>query len=361
MLLLAFLLLAVPAEAQVEAPTTESLVRRADAVAEAQVVVRGGREGGRPLRFPVLEILDVLEGEPPDEVPLVLTDSFEPPVGEPAVWFLARGSRGWVPLGPAPFRPLEEADRVRALLTVRRDPRRYLEAEPRLLGAALDLLQPRPEDRIRLVGLLGHGEAPIRLRAAAALGRLDRNAALRWLFARWPVDDPARFLEVRAVVASLLHLEIPVPLDNPADRRRAVELYRLAWELSSQDRGRALQRLPVLRKAVAVEEGPWALEALALYPPEVALPGLADALRNPDEAVLGRALALLREDLRRPEPALRKALAGPAGSLLRNRLQALGRRTWSEPAVGRMVAADARDLLGRVRDLAGQDPSSAVP
>lgn len=365
LVLLALLVLARPAPVRAEAVSTESLVRRADAVVEARVVVRERREAGKAVRYPALEVLDVLDGEPPDEIPLVLSDAFEPEPGEEALWFLARGPRGWVPLGVDPFRPLPQGDWIRALLEVRQDPRRVVggasQADPLRLKAALALLQPRTGDRLALVGLLGHAEWPVRLAAARALGRLDRDAALRWLFPRWSAEDPARFQEVRTAVEGLLRRQVPVPVEQVPERRRAVELYRVAWELEGPDRARALARLPELRRAVAVEAGPWALETLALYPRDLALPGLADALRNPDESGVGRALALLREALSQRDPAVLRVAAGSTGSLLRNRLQALARRTWSDPEVGRQVASEARELLERLRDLAGQDPAAGSP
>lgn len=335
-----------PAEAQ---QSVESLVRRAAAVAEAQVVVRTGQDGHR---YPALEVLEVLDGEPPGEIPLVLSETFEPPVEEPALWFLARGARGWVPLGTEPYRSLRERDRVQALLDVRQDPRKALDSgESRLVKAGLALLQPREEDRLCLVGLMSHAEWQVRLGAAEALGRLDRAAAMAWLLKNWPTDEARRFAETRAVVAGLLRRDVPVPITSAADRVKAVELYRIAWELSSADRTRALARLPDLRRRAAAETGPWVVEALALYPADAAVEGLAEALRSPDESVVGRALELLRQALRKPDDALRRALAGPTGTLLRTRLAALPKRSWSDASVARVVATEARDLLARLKSL----------
>lgn len=361
-ILLILVLAALPASAQAER-SLESMVQKADAVAEAQVEVRQGRDQGAVYRYPVLVVLDALEGEPPDEVPLVVSETFEPPVGEPAIWFLARGPRGWVPLGPQPFRPLEEEAWIRALLAARPNPRQHLqEAGGLRLRAALALLRPREEDRLRLVGLLEHAEWPVRLAAAEALGRLDPAAAMAWLLKSWPVEDPYRYFEVQNVVARLLKRDLRLPLDSASDRRRAVEVHRLAWDLRGPDRSRAEARLPELKTRAATEPGPWVVESLALFPADRALEGLAESLRNTDEGVVGRALELLRRALQKPDAATRKALAGPPGDLVRARLQGLARRSWSDPAVGRAVAAESRDLLGRLRSLQnGKDPSSSSP
>lgn len=338
------------ASAQPEPRSLESLVRRATAVAEAQVIILTGRDGQR---YPALEILDVLEGEPPDELPLIVTEAFEPPVEVPALWFLSRGSKGWAPVGPEPYLPLTERARVQAMLEVRKDPRKALDSgDSRLQKAALALLQPREADRLCLVGLLSHAEWGVRLGAAEALGRLDRAAAMTWLLKNWPTDDPRRFAETRMVVSGLVRRDVSVPVDTLADRGRTVELYRLAWELASSDRPRALARLPEFRRRVATEPGPWALEALALYPTDVALEGLAEALRNPGEAVVGRALELLRQGLQKPDDALRRVVAGAPGQLLRSRLQSLPKRTWSDATVARVVIAESKALLARLKALA---------
>lgn len=347
---LGFVLSTAPALAQPEPRSLESMVRRASAVAEAQVIVLTGKEGQR---YPALEILDVLEGEPPDNLPLIVSETFEPPVEEPAVWFLVRGAKGWTPLGPEPYRPMAERAWIRALLDVRRDPRKALESgETRLVKAGLALLQPQEADRLRLVGLLSHAEWPVRLGAAEALGRLDRAAAMAWLLKNWPTEDPLRFQETRTVVSGLVRRDVAVPVDGAADRARAVELYRIAWELSGPDRTRALSRLPDLRRRAPSEPGPWVVEALALFPADAALEGLAEALRNPDEANVGRALELVRQALRKPDDGLRRNLAGAPGTLLRTRLQALPKRAWSQEAVARTVLAEARALLARLKALA---------
>jgi len=340
----------------------ESLVRRAHAVVEAQVVVREASHEGRTLRFAALEVLQVLSGSPPREIPLQLSASFEPPLHEPAVWFLVRGTRGWVPLGRDPSRDLQDADWIRTLLEVRREPRASLSgSNPTRLRAALVMLTPVPQDRARLEELLNHPSFELRLQAAVTLGRLDREAALDWLFERWSLADTGRFIQVRRAVEALLGLQVTLPVHTPLQRRRAVEVYRLAADLSGRHRDRALERLPGLSRAAATGSGAWALEALALYPPELALPGLAEALGNPDEAVVGRALALLEEALAHPGPGLRRVAASATGNTARARLAALSRRSFSTPEVEGTVRSQAGELMARLRVLATRPSSADAP
>lgn len=340
----------------------ESLIRRAHAVVEAQVVLRESPREGHTLRFPALEVLKVLAGTPPSEIPLQLSASFEPPLREPAIWFLVQGQRGWVPLGHQPFRDLQEADWIQVLLEVQRAPRAHLAGgDPKRMRAALVMLRPGPQDRARLEELLGHPSFELRLQAAVTLGRMDREAALDWLFEHWSLEDPRRFAQVRRGIEQVLGRQLALPVHTQLQRRQAVEVYRLAADLTGLHRARALERLPGLNQAVAGRSGSWALEALALYPPELALPGLAEALRNPDEAVVGRALALLDAALESPGPELRRAAAAPAGTLVRTRLAALAGRTWSTPEVGRVVLGEARRLKARLASLANRPGSAHSP
>jgi hypothetical protein len=361
-ILLGLVLFFWPAGAWADEVPLESLVRRAHAVVEAQVVVREASHEGRTLRFPALEVLQVLLGNPPREIPLQLSASFEPPLHEPAVWFLVRGSRGWVPLGHDPSRELRDSDWIRTLLEVRAEPRAHLASQnPTRVRAALVLLTPGPQDRARLQELLLHPTFDLRLQAAVTWGRLDREAALDWLFESWTLGDAMRFAQVRRAVETLLGRRVALPVHTAWQRQRAVEVYRLAADLTGVHRARALQRLPGLSRAAATGSGAWAVEALALYPPELALPGLAEALGNPEEAVVGRALALLEEALAHPGPALRRAAASAAGSTARARLAGLSRRTFSSPEVGEMVRLQAGELMARLRVLGARPPSADAP
>jgi len=304
----------------------------------------------------------VLSGNPPREIPLQLSASFEPPLHQPAVWFLVRGTRGWVPLSQDPARDIEDSDWIRTLLEVRREPRAHLASKnPTRVRAALVLLTPGPQDRARLQELLGHPAFDLRLQAAVTWGRLDREAALDWLFERWTLADAGRFAQVRRAVETLLGRRVALPVHTALQRRRAVEVYRLAADLSGVHRARALERLSALTRAAATDSGAWALEALALYPPELALPGIAEALGNPEEAVVGRALALLEEALANPGPGLRRAAASAAGSAMRARLAGLNRRAFSTPEVEEMVRSQAAKLMARLRVLATRPPSADTP
>jgi len=223
------------------------------------------------------------------------------------------------------------------------------------------MLTPVPQDRARLEELLNHPSFELRLQAAVTLGRLDREAALDWLFERWSLADTGRFIQVRRAVEALLGLQVTLPVHTPLQRRRAVEVYSLAADLSGRHRDRALERLPGLSRAAATVSGAWALEALALYPPELALPGLAEALGNPDEAVVGRALALLEEALAHPGPGLRRVAASATGNTARARLAALSRRSFSTPEVEGTVRSQAGELMARLRVLATRPSSADAP
>lgn len=348
---LAVLLLGLVAAAAPPATPLEDLVAEADLIVWARVAaVERSQSEALPDRL-TLEVAETLLGNP---VPRLSTGFFSeawdiatPAAGQSYLFFLRKAELGWFGVRPDAFRPAPQKEIAAQLVKVRKTPRSFLGGEQtRLLLAGLRYLKPQAGDQDRLLTLLNYPEGEVQVRAARALAPLEPKAALEWLFANWPAADNKRFLRFHQVVSEVLGKSLYAAIDTTEDRQRAIDLYRLAWWLSTpENRDKAIKMLPSIAAEAAGEDPGWAIEALSLYAPDLALEPLTQALTKADEEWTGRILALLEPILARPNAAVRRQLEGATGDRLRQALTAVSRRKYVAASLRAFLPAEARRLL----------------
>lgn len=341
------LLLVLAAAAAPPATQLEELVAEADLIVWARVAsVERSQSEALPDRL-TLDVQEALLGSPGTRLNILFFseawDIPPPVVGQSYLFFLRKAELGWFGVRPDAFRPAAQREIAASLVKVRKNPRLFLGGEQlRLVLAGLRYLKPRPGDQDRLLTLLNYPEGEVQLRAARALAPLDSKASLEWLFANWPAADNKQFLRYHEVVTDVLGKTLYTRLDTAEERQQAIELYRIAWWLSSPElREKALKALP---EVAASEDPGWAVEALALYPSELALEPLTQALTKADEESTGRILVLLEPILRKPNAAVRRQLDGATGDLLRQELTAVARRKYAAASLRAFLPAEARRL-----------------
>jgi len=350
-LMLALLLLGLANAATPPATPLEDLVAEADLIVWARVAaVERSQSEALPDRL-TLEVAETLLGSPVQKVTTGFFseawDITTPAAGQSYLFFLRKAELGWFGVRPDAFRPAPQKEIAASLAKVRKNPRLFLGGEQtRLLLAGLRYLKPQAGDQDRLLMLLNYPEGEVQLRAARALAPLEPKAALEWLFANWPAHDNKRFLRFHQIVSEVLGRSLYAAIDTTEDRQRAIELYRLAWWLGSpENREKAVKMLPTVAAEAAGEDPGWAIEALGLYPADLALEPLTQALAKADEEWTGRILALLEPILARPNAAVRRQLEGPTGDRLRQALTAVSRRKYAAASLRAFLPAEARRLL----------------